>query len=169
MCIRDSFYSSASTPAYGPVVSDSTLGEAFVGEANFSSSDEVLAFNETTFNSTGTIPVNGVGVLGYPTTFQKIVRWGQNGVALSAVASAFTSVNQIFIFQSPLVKDLSASPSDLSVTLTAPATATTGSATSWVAKISNNGPDQAQGATLSMNLDLSLIHISWGGRSGDLA
>jgi uncharacterized repeat protein (TIGR01451 family) len=97
------------------------------------------------------------GTQGYPTSFQKIVRWGQNGIALSVAASAFTSVNQIFTLQSPLVEDLSASPADLSVTLTAPATATTGTTISWVANISNNGPNQAQGATLTMNLDSSLI------------
>ena len=117
----------------------------------------MLAFNETTFNPTGSIPVNGVGVQGYPTNFQKIVRWGQNGIALSAAASAFASVNQIYIFQTPLVEDLSASPADLSVTLTAPATATTGATVSWVAKITNSGPDQAQGVALTMNLDSSLI------------
>jgi hypothetical protein len=151
------FYSSANTPATGPIISDSTLGRAFVGVSNFSSSGQVFAFNETSFNSSGSITVNGVGTESYPTNFQKIVRWGQNGLALSAVASAFSSVNQIFIFQSPLVEDLSASPADLSVTLTAPATATTGTAISWVAKISNNGPNQAQGTTLTVNLDSSLI------------
>jgi hypothetical protein len=151
------FYSSASTPATGPIISDSTLGRAFVGVSDFSSSGQVLTFNETTFNSAGSIQVNGIGTQGYPTNFQKIVRWGQNGLALSAATSAFASVNQIFIFQSPLVEDLSASPADLSVTLTAPAIAMTGTAISWVAKISNNGPNQAQGATLAMNLDSSLI------------
>jgi hypothetical protein len=151
------FYSSGSTPATGPIVSDSTLGEAFVGVSNYSSSGQVLAFNETSFNSTGSVTVNGVGTDGYPTNFQKIVRWGQNGLALSAAMSSFASVNQIFIFQSPLVKDLSTAPADLSVTLTAPGTAATGTAISWVAKISNNGPNQAQGATLAMNLDSSLI------------
>ncbi len=151
------YYSSASTAAMGPVVSDSTLGRAFVAVTNFSQSGQVLAFDETTFNPTGNIQVNGVGTAGYPTNFQKIVRWGQNGIAVSAVASAFTTINQIFIFQSPVVEDLSASPADLYVTLTAPATATTGAAISWVAKITNGGPDQAQGVTLSMNLDSSLI------------
>jgi hypothetical protein len=151
------FYSSASSPATGPIVSDSTLGRAFIGVSNFSSSDEVLAFNEATFNTTGTIPVNGVGEQGYPTNFQKIVRWGQNGIALSAATSAFASVNQIFIFQTPLVEDISASPADLSVTMTAPATATTGATVSWVAKISDNGPDQSQGVALTMYLDSSLI------------
>jgi trimeric autotransporter adhesin len=155
--LKGTLYSAANTPASGAVVSDSTLGRVFVGSTNFDSSAQVLAFDESTFNSDGSIPVNGVGAQGYPTNFQKIVRWGQNGLALSAAASAFSSTNQLFIFQSPLVKDLSASPADLSVTLTAPSTTTTGTAGSWVAKISNQGPNQAQGTTLAMNLDSSLI------------
>jgi trimeric autotransporter adhesin len=150
-------YSSANTAASGPVVSDSTLGRAFVGVTDYSSNGQLLAFDENTFNSLGGIPVNGIGASGYPTNFQKIVRWGQNGIALSAAASAYSTTNQIFIFKLPLVKDLSAAPADLSVTLTAPATATTGTNISWVGKISNNGPNQAQGAVLTMNLDSSLI------------
>ena len=151
------FYSSASTAAAGPIVSDSTLGRAFVGVTNYSSSGQLLAFDENTFISAGSIPISGVGTQGYPTNFQKIVRWGPNGIALSAAASAFTSVNQIFIFQLPLVKDLSAWPADLAVTLNAPSSATTGANTSWLATITNNGPNQAQGAVLTMNLDPSLI------------
>jgi len=151
------FYSSGTTQANGPVVSDSTLGRAFIAETSFTNSGEVLAFDESTFNLIGSIPVNGVGSQGYPTSFRKIVRWGQNGVALSAIPSAFSSTNQIFIFQSPLVKDLSSSPSDLSVSLTAPSTATTGTAIKWVATVNNAGPNSAVGAALAINLDPSLI------------
>ncbi len=151
------FYTAPTTPATGPVVSDSTLGLAFVGYTNYTGGAQVLSFNESNFNAIGSIPVNGVGVGGYPTTFQKIVRWGQNGLALIAQASAFSDVNQIFIFQTPLVADLSSSPADLAVTLTAPATAATGSAISWVATVSNKGPNAASGAALSMSLDSSLI------------
>ncbi|WP_433967513.1 hypothetical protein [Tunturiibacter gelidiferens] len=151
------FYSTASTPANGPVVSDSTLGSAFVGVSSFSNSGQVLAFDESSFNLTGSIPVNGVGTQGYPTSFRKIVRWGQNGIALSTIPSAFSSTNQIYIFQSPLVKDISSSPGDISVSLIAPATATTGTAIAWVATVSNSGPNSAVGTTLAMNLDPSLI------------
>jgi hypothetical protein len=154
--LTGTFYSSGSTQANGPVVSDSTLGRAFIGTTSFSISGAVYVFDESTFNLVGSIPVNGVGTAGYPTSFRKIVRWGQNGIALAAVPSAFTSNNQIFIFQSPLVKDLSSSPADLSVSLTAPATATTGASVNWVATVSNTGPNSAGGATLAMNLDPSL-------------
>ena len=117
----------------------------------------MLAFDESNFNQIGAIPVNGVGTQGYPTTFRKIVRWGQNGIAINTVPSAFSATNQIYIFQSPQVKDLSPSPADLSLSLTAPATATTGTAASWVATVSNLGPNSAQGALVAMNLDPSLL------------
>jgi trimeric autotransporter adhesin len=151
------FYSSASTPANGPVVSDSTLGRAFIGQSSFSNNGQVLAFDENSFNLIGSIPVNGVGTQGYPTSFRKIVRWGQNGIALSTIPSAFSSTNQIYIFQSPLVKDISSSPADVSVSLAASATATTGTAIAWVATVSNSGPNSAGGTTLAVNLDPSLI------------
>jgi len=55
------------------------------------------------------------------------------------------------------VKDLSASPADLSVVLGAPATATTGTAFSTVATVKNLGPNQALDAVSVLNLDASLI------------
>lgn len=151
-----SFYTSGDTQASGPVVSDSALSKAFVGTTDFSSNGQISAFNENTFTLSGSIPVNGVGEQGYPTNFQKIVRWGQDGLALSAAYSAFSSVNQIFIFHSSLVKNLGAAPADLSVKLTAPANAATGAPASWVAAVTNHGPYEAEGATLAMNLDPSL-------------
>jgi hypothetical protein len=145
------FYATASTAAVGPVVSDSSLGRAFIGTTDYSNTGQVLAFDESTFNpTTASIPVNGVGTQGYPIGFGKIVRWGQNGIALN-------TVGQIFIFQSPVVKDLSASPADAKVTLTAPANAATGTAISYLATVSDAGPDQAQGVVLALNLDSSLI------------
>ncbi len=137
------FYSNGDTPASGAVVSDSSLGRAFIGTSGFSSSGQVSAFNESTFTLKGTI---AAGLLA---SFQKIVRWGQDGLALSAGT-------QIYVFQSNFVKNLDSSPADLSVTLTAPATATTGSATSWVATVSNLGPNEAKGVTLVMSLDSSM-------------
>jgi hypothetical protein len=155
--LTGTFYSSPSVQAFGPVVSDSTVGRAFIASSSFSNNGTVYVFDENSFNQIGSIPVNGLGTQGYPTSFRKIVRWGQNGLAVAAIPSAFTSNNQIYIFQTPLVKDLSSSPADVSVSLTAPATATSGTAVSWVAKVSNSGPNAAVGATLSMTLDPSLI------------
>ena len=151
------FYSAPTTPANGPVVSDSTLGKAFIGVSSYTQNSEVLAFDESNFNLIGAIPVNGIGTQGYPTTFRKIVRWGQNGIAINTVPSAFSVTNQIYIFQSPQVKDVSPSPADLSLSLTAPATASTGTAASWIATVNNLGPNSAQGALVVMNLDPSLL------------
>ncbi len=146
-----SFYASTTSPATGPIVSDSALGLAFIGYSSaISGTPALLAFNETTYDPTGSIPVNDLNTSSYPYNFDKIVLWGQDGLA------ANTST-QIYIFQSPIVQNLSSSPADLSVTLAAPATATTGTAISYLATITNNGPNTAQAATLSMSLDSSLI------------
>lgn len=155
--LNGTFYTAANTQANGPVVSDSTLGKAFMAVSSFSNSAAVYIYDETSFNLLGSIPVNDLGTAGYPTSFRKIVRWGQNGIAVAAVPSSFTTNNQIYIFQSPLVKDVSSTPADLSVSLTAPATATTGSTISYVTKVANAGPNAAVGATLSVSLDPSLI------------
>lgn len=155
--LNGTFYTAANAQAYGPIVSDSALSKAFMAVATFSNTAAVYVFDETSFNLLGSIPVNSLGTAGYPTSFRKIVRWGQNGIAVAAVPSAFTSNNQIYIFQSPLVKDVSSTPADLSVSLTAPATSTTGTAISYVAKVKNAGPNTAVGATLASALDSSLI------------
>lgn len=155
--LKGTFYSATSTQASGPVVSDSTLGRAFVAVTSFSASAGVYVFDENSFSLLGSIPVNDLGTQGYPTSFRKIVRWGQNGIALAAVPSAFTTKNQIYIFQSPLVKDVSSVPADISVSLTAPATGTTGAAISYTAKVTNAGTNSAVGATLSATFDPSLI------------
>ncbi|MBT9333263.1 beta strand repeat-containing protein [Paracidobacterium acidisoli] len=155
--LEGTFYSSLSTPATGPVVSDSSLGRAFVATGSFgNNSNTVLAFDESSFNLLGGVVVNGAGENGYGASFEKIVRWGQNGLALNASPGPFTSQSQLFIFQSPLVKDLSSSPADLSVTLSAPGTATTGSSVSWVATVKNLGPNASDGAVVGITLDPSL-------------
>ena len=155
--LNGTFYTSGTTAANGPIVSDSTLGRAFMAVSSFSSTAAIEVFNESNFSLIGTIPVNNLGTSGYSTSFRKIVRWGQNGVAVSAIPSAFTTNNQIYIFQSPLVKDVSASPADLAVSLSAPTTAATGTAISYTATISNSGPNAAAAATLAASLDSSLI------------
>lgn len=155
--LAGSFYSAPNNPASGPVVSDSTLGRAFVATAPFTGGATIYAFDENSFNLIGSIPVSGLGTAGYPTSFRKIVRWGQNGLAVSGIPSAFTSNNQIFIFQSPLVKDVSSSPADVSASLSGPATASTGSMVSYMAQVSNAGPNPATGVSLEISLDSSLI------------
>ena len=138
------FSSGPNQTAVGPIVSDSTLGLAFIANNNFNSSPFVLAFNETSFDPTGSIPVTGVAG-----GFAHIFRWGQDGIALS-------TPTQIYVFQSPVVKVLSSSPADVAVTLAMPA-ATTGLALTWTATITNKGPNAAQGVTLVSTLADSLI------------
>ncbi|ACO32987.1 IPT/TIG domain-containing protein [Acidobacterium sp.] len=155
--LAGTFYSEATTAASGAIVSDSTLGKAFVATSSFgSNSDTVLAFDESSYNLLGSFVVNGAGQTGYGSSFEKIVRWGQNGLALNASPGPFTSQSQLFLFQMPLVKDLSSSPADLSVALSAPGTAATGAAVSWVATVKNLGPNSASGVTASITLDPSL-------------
>jgi hypothetical protein len=155
--LQGTFYSSANTPATGAIVSDSSLGKAFIGQAGNTNTDQLVAFDESSFNLLGSIPVNGVGESGYGGTFAKIVRWGQNGVAMNSAPAPFSPVRQLFIFQLPLVKDLSSSPADLSITLSAPSAATTGAAISYVATVKNLGSDTAQGVTAGISLDSTLI------------
>lgn len=158
---------SGSNAAAGPIVSDSGLGRAFVAVSSIgNSSSSVLAFDESSFNLAGSIAVNGAGEGGYGVTFEKIVRWGQNGIALNASPGPFTSQSQLFIFQTPLVKDLSSSPADISVNLNAPATASTGTPFSLVATVKNLGPNASQGVNVSLTVDPSLlinrVHASTG-------
>jgi hypothetical protein len=141
------FYATASVAASGPVVSDSTLGLAFIGGGGTSNGgSEVLAFNETTFDPSGSILFYGPN----SGALDRIVRWGQDGVALS-------DRSNVYIFQSPAVQDLSSSPADISVTLDAPATATTGSVITYTATVANAGPNQAQGVGFALIPDASLI------------
>jgi trimeric autotransporter adhesin len=139
------FSSAPNQPAVGPIVSDSTLGLAFIANNNFGSSSLVLAFNESSFDPTGNVPVTGA-----TGSVAHILRWGQDGLALS-------TPTQIYVLQSPVVKVLSSSPADVAVTLGMPAAATTGLALTWTATITNKGPNAAQGVTLVSTLADSLI------------
>jgi trimeric autotransporter adhesin len=150
------FYNGTSA-ATGPIVSDSSLGRAFMGTSTFSVGNAVMAFDETSFDTLGSITVNGVGESGYSSSFLKIVRWGQKGLALNAAPGPFASQSQVFIIQSPLVQDLSSTPADLSVALDAPSTATTGTSATWTVTVNNLGPNTSDGATVSISLDPSLI------------
>ena len=112
--------SSSPTPAQGPVVSDSALNRAWILVPNNfgASTDNLLAFDETTFNPVGAIPVTGLGTFGSGSSSNPadLIRWGQNGLA-------FHSANQLYILQGPIVKDTSpGSPADVAVSVQAPAT-----------------------------------------------
>jgi trimeric autotransporter adhesin len=61
------------------------------------------------------------------------------------------------VLQSSVVKDVSSSPADVSLTLSAPSSAGTGSAITYTATIKNQGPNQAQGIAFDATLADSLI------------
>ena len=150
---------SPSTPvvAAGPVVSDSTLGRAWVVPSSLSyqtNTNQIIAFDETTFNPVGSIPITGVGANLSSSSYNNIpadlIRWGQNGLA-------YRTASQLYVLQSSLVKDISTSPADLSVSIQAPATATTGSAFSYTVQVANLGQNSAAGVTLTTVLPASAI------------
>jgi uncharacterized repeat protein (TIGR01451 family) len=141
--LLDQLYVGTNFSDSGPVVSDSTLGLAFIigGEGVTS---QVLAINESTFEAAGSININSVDGI------TKIVRWGQNGLALG-------DSRNVYILQSPVVKDLSSSPADVSILLSGPAKTSTGSTITYTASVANSGPNQAQGVAVALTLDASLI------------
>jgi trimeric autotransporter adhesin len=139
--------------AAGPIVSDSTLNRAWIVPSNYGNSNQLLSFDEGSFNPVQSIALTGINnnisgnVLSRPAD---LIRWGQNGLA-------FHTVNQLYVIHGPIVKDISSSPADLAVTLQAPATQTTGSVLTYTVQVQNLGPNAAQGVTLTATLPQSVI------------
>lgn len=148
---------SAPVAAVGPVVSDSTLGRAWVVPSSLSyltNANQIVAFDETTFNPVGSIPITGVGA-NFSNSYNNnvpadLIRWGQNGLA-------YRTASQLYVLQSSIVKDITTSPADLSVSIQAPATATTGTASSYTVQVANLGQNSADGVTLTTVLPASVI------------
>jgi uncharacterized repeat protein (TIGR01451 family) len=139
----------------GPVVSDSTLGRAWiVPSSGLLNTNQILAFDESTFNPTGSLPVTGIG--SYPSnsfnsTPADLIRWGQNGLA-------FHTSSQLYVLHGSIVKDISSSPADLSVSIQAQAAASTGIAFTYTVQVANLGQNAAQGVTLHTVLPASAIN-----------
>ena len=75
--------------------------------------NQIVAFDETTFNPVGSIPITGVGAnltSSYNNVSADLIRWGQNGLA-------YRTASQLYVLQSPIVKDITTSPADLSVSI----------------------------------------------------
>jgi trimeric autotransporter adhesin len=147
-------YSNVLSAVSGPIVSDSTLGRAWVVPSyTASNTNQVLAFDETTFNPTGSLSVTGIGT--YPsnsfnTNPSDLIRWGENGLA-------FHTASQLYVLQGPVVKDISNSPADLSVSIQAPTNASTGTEFSYTVQVANLGPNAAQGVVITTVLPASVI------------
>ena len=145
---------SPATAASGPVVSDSALNRAWMVVGNYSSTNQIVAYDETTFSPVVTLPFslgsNNSGL----SSAADLIRWGQNGLA-------FHVGSQLFILQGSIVKDTSTSPVDIKVTATAPATATTGTSFATQFEIANLGPNSAQGVSFAATLPVSVIYGSF--------
>ena len=142
----------AATPnaAFGPIVSDSTLNRAWI-VLNSSTTYQLIAYDASTYNPVASIPVAGVNnTYPYSSGPADLIRWGQNGVA-------FHTGNQLYVLQGPIVKDNTSSPADVSVSVTAPAAASTGTAMNWTITVSNLGPSAAQDVTVSGVLPAGII------------
>ncbi len=149
----------SSTPSYsnipsatsGPIVSDSTLNLAWIVPSNPTALNQILSFDETSFNPVASLPLGSVST---GSTFSSgpadLIRWGQNGLA-------FHTGSQLFVVQGPFVNDVSTMPADLVVIAQVPAAATTGSALTYTVQVQNQGPNTATGATLLSVLPQSII------------
>jgi len=117
--------------ANGPVVADSTLGKGFVlVNPNFGANYQINAYDLSTFVVNGSLPVSGINSFyRNPTSLR---RWGQDGLA-------FTTGSQVYILRSPIVRDLSTSLADLSLTSSVPASVATGTNLTYQLTITNAG------------------------------
>jgi hypothetical protein len=135
------FSQSTSTPATGPIVSDSSLNKAWVLPNLYSQSpSQILAFDETTFDPAGSINFSGYGLNSVSPVFtqpQTLLRWGPNGLV-------FASSSQLYSLQSPVVQDLSSLPADVSVSVSAPGGSAAGAPLTYSVTVSNAGPNPAQ-------------------------
>jgi hypothetical protein len=138
----------------GPVSIDSSLGRAFTlnfGPPNNIEFNQITAFDLNTFVPVGSFPVGGIqNVFNGPSS---LVRWGEDGLA-------FRSESQVYILRSSLVADLSGTPADVAVSLSAPVSSVTGSNTPITVNVTNNGPKAASGVNLSDTFSPDVIFVS---------
>jgi uncharacterized repeat protein (TIGR01451 family) len=139
--------------AQGSVAPDSSLGRAFVmgGSTPFGTANQVTAFDLNTFLSVGSLPVGGVTTdFG---TVSSLVRWGADGLA-------FRTDTQVYVLRDKLVKDLSGTPADVAISLTAPSTTSTGVNTTITISVKNNGPNSAANVSLVDATPAGAIFVS---------
>ena len=161
------FYSSGTTVATGPMVSDSSQGKNFILEFG-NGAVQIQPFNESNFTPAGTstIPVNGAQggykygagnstettINGY-NNIDTMLRWGANGIV-------FRAANGIFSLRSNVVQDLSKTNIDLGVAVSAPSTAATGSVLTLTATVTNHGSSQASDVVLTQTGSSALAFVS---------
>jgi len=129
----------ATLAAVGPVTPDSAGGRAFIlnNPIPFYAPNQMTAFDWNTFT-----PISSFGVgVAAQSGFSSLHLWGQNGLV-------FRTSNQIYVLRDALVQDLSATPADLGVSVSAPSTASTGSSITIQLTVTNSGPFIASGVSL---------------------
>jgi len=148
--------------AAGPVAPDSSLGRAFIlNPSQFYGSDQVTAFDESTFVPLASFGVGGVDDNGYNSP-SSLVRWGQDGLA-------FRSDIGVYVVRSSVVKDLSKMPADVSVSSSAPASAMTGANMGVEFTVKNAGPNNVSDVSLVGTFSGSSIIVSASASQGTCA
>jgi sugar lactone lactonase YvrE len=172
---QGTFYSSGTTVATGPMVSDSALGKNFIllGTSTSYGSTTPFSLSVEAFQESDYTPIpSSIILVGGALTGTKygagnssnttingsnpidtLVRWGSNGLA-------FRAANGIFSFRSNLVKDLSSTSSDLGVAVTAPAAATTGTNFAITSTVTNGGPSAATSVVLTETVPTNAAVVS---------
>jgi uncharacterized repeat protein (TIGR01451 family) len=162
------FYSSGTTAATGPIVSDSHLGKLFILENVISASALIQAFDESNYTpvSSGSLQVNGAVAgtkygagdstateLNGSNPINTLVRWGADGLA-------FRAANGVFSFRTSVVKDLSTVVADLGVSLATSGSSTTGENTTYTATIRNAGPSTSTSIALTATVPSTGVLLS---------
>lgn len=171
------FYTTGTTVATGPMVSDSSLGKNFIllgtgSYYNYSSTPvtpKIQAYLESDLTqvSSGALQVSGAvagtkfgagnssaTAVNGPNPIDTLVRWGSNGLA-------FRAANGIFSVRSNIVRDLSTTNADLQVALNAPATGTPGTTYTATATVTNNGPSTANAVAFAETLPANASVVSF--------
>jgi hypothetical protein len=148
--------------AAGPVVPDSKVGRAFVLNSSqpFGTLDQVTAFDVNSF-----VPLGSFGLGGLETGFNSpssFVRWGDDGLA-------FRTDSGVYVVRSSIVQDLSATPADVSVTSSAPASSATGANTPLKLTIKNLGPNSVSHVSLLETFSGAPIVLSASASQGSCA
>lgn len=135
------FSVTASQAANGPVAPDSAIGRAFMlVNPNYYYTYQINVYDLSSFVLLGSISVP-FAQNPYPPTPSRLVRWGQDGLAIPYGS-------QIYILRSTLVRDLSSTLADVAVSVSAPTSAATGSDVTYSVTVTNNGPSTANPVTL---------------------
>jgi len=129
----------------GPIAPDSSIGKAFVLANNLNSwsAYQINAYDLATFVLKGSTPVSVYNTFAQGP--QNLIRWGLDGLA-------FTTGTQVYILRSTLVRDLSGSLADLSVSVNVSPSGTTGTNLTYGITVKNAGPVAATPSTLIDNI-----------------